>query len=362
MVDQVLRRAARGARRADRVAELQQHLRIAAQSQLIADQLPGKRILQRLGVQAGEHPRARGVQQQALQRLPGTQPVGAAVGGGQQDRGRRRGRSAARQQAQVPAEVEVALRQPSWLFLGRPADQGGRGNAVRRGVLRASRPPAYLGALDGIQVGPAGRGGEPGQPVSGQALADERQRRAFDQRVVLQPREQPGRQLGRHEGPAVGVPVRHSREHPPLQLVQRDNAGALGDPHPGQQPQLRGIRQQLDHGQVPEGPDRQPQPEQRRAAADQHLPAERVVARPALGIGPQLDRLGVDPEPPRLAVMDRRRPGRRGDQVLGVAGEKPRLFSRFRRALGHAGFRGAHHSPTIPWLAGPAQGLWPAAM
>ena len=53
----------------------------------------------------------------ALQRLPGAQPVGAAVAGRQQDRGRRRRRSAARQQAQVPAEVEIALRQPSWLCL-----------------------------------------------------------------------------------------------------------------------------------------------------------------------------------------------------------------------------------------------------
>jgi hypothetical protein len=57
------------------------------------------------------------VQQHALQRLPGTQPVGAAVAGRQQDRGRRRRRSAARQQAQVPAEVEITLRQPSWLCL-----------------------------------------------------------------------------------------------------------------------------------------------------------------------------------------------------------------------------------------------------
>jgi hypothetical protein len=285
------------------------------------------------------------VQQQALQRLPGTQPVGAVVAGRQQDRGRRRGRSAARQQAQVPAEVEITLRQPSWLCRRRLGDQGGRGNAVRRRVLRAPRPPPDLGTLTGIQVGPAGGVGEPGQPVGGQSLADERQRRAFDQRVVLQPGEQPGRQRLRQERPAMGVPVRHGREHPPLKLVQRDDPstpGARGDPHPGQQPQLRRIRQQIHHGQVPEGPDGQPQPEQRRAAADQHLPADRVVTRLARGIGPQLDHLRVDTEPPWLAVMDRRRAGRGGDQVPGVAGEKPRLFRRFRRALGHAGLLGAH--------------------
>ncbi|MFZ0164983.1 MAG: hypothetical protein WAL12_15495 [Trebonia sp.] len=57
------------------------------------------------------------MQQHALQRLPGTQPVGAVVAGRQQDRRRRRGRSAARQQAHVPAEVEITLRQPSWLCL-----------------------------------------------------------------------------------------------------------------------------------------------------------------------------------------------------------------------------------------------------
>jgi len=57
------------------------------------------------------------VQQQALERLAGAQPVGAVVAGRQQDRGRRRRRSAARQRAQVPAEVEVTLRQAAWLSL-----------------------------------------------------------------------------------------------------------------------------------------------------------------------------------------------------------------------------------------------------
>jgi len=159
------------------------------------------------------------VQQQALQRLPGAQPVGAAVAGRQQDRGRRRGRSAAGQQAQVPAEVEITLRQPSGLRRGRPCDQGGRGNAVRRRVLLASRPPPYRGALAGIQVRATGGGDQPGQPVGGQAVADERQRRAFGQRVVLQPREQPWRQRLRQEGAAMGVPVRHGGEHAPFQLV-----------------------------------------------------------------------------------------------------------------------------------------------
>ena len=284
------------------------------------------------------------MQQQALQRLPGTQPVGAAVAGRQQDRGRGRRRSAAWQPAQVPAQVEITLRQPSGLCRGRPGDQGGRGHAVCRGVLLAPRPPPYPGALTGIQVGPLGGGGEPGQPDGGQAVADERQRGAFGQRVVLESRQQPDRQRLRQERPAMGVPARHGREHPPLHLVQPDEAGAPGDPHPGQQPELRRIRQQADDGHVPEGPDGQPQPEQRRAAADQHLAADRVVARLARGIGPQLDRVLADPEPPRLAVMDRRRPRGRGDQVLGAAGEKPRSF---RRALGHARFRVAH-PPTIP--------------
>ncbi|MFZ0164984.1 MAG: hypothetical protein WAL12_15500 [Trebonia sp.] len=38
---------------------------------------------------------------------------------------------------------------------------------------RASRPPPYPGTLAGIQVRAAGRGGEPGQPVGGKAVADE---------------------------------------------------------------------------------------------------------------------------------------------------------------------------------------------
>ena len=78
-------------------------------------------------------------------------------------------------------------------------------------------------------------------------MADERQRRAFDQRVVLQAREEPGWQRLGQEGAAVRVPVRHGREHPLFQLVQGGKPVVRGDPDPGQQPQPRRIRQQVDH-------------------------------------------------------------------------------------------------------------------
>ena len=50
------------------------------------------------------------------------------------------------------------------------------------------------------------------------------------------------------------------------------SAGA--HPDPGEQPQLGRVREQLDDRQVPQRPHRQPQPEQRGAAADEHLPAD----------------------------------------------------------------------------------------
>jgi hypothetical protein len=105
---------------------------------------------------------------------------------------------------------------------------------------------------------------------------------------MLQAGQQPGRQRAGRERAAVRVPVRDRVQHLAFQAVSRRcGAGA----HPGHQPQLRRIWQQLGHRQVAQGADRQAQPEQGGAAADQHFPAGRV--------GPQLVRADCNSLPIR---------------------------------------------------------------
>src|ERR1022692_3556583 len=95
-----------------RMAKLQQHLRDAGQRKAGLDLGADRWYLQRLGVQACENPAACRAQQQPVQGLAGVQPVGRAVGGGDQDRCRRWRRSAAVEQAEVAVEVEVTLSKP----------------------------------------------------------------------------------------------------------------------------------------------------------------------------------------------------------------------------------------------------------
>ena len=63
----------------------------------------------------------------------------------------------------------------------------------------------------------------------------------------------------------------------------------------------------------------QPQPEQGSAAADQHLPADRVHRpQPPAAVGMDLQSATRDPEPPGLGVVHRRSPRRRRDQEAGL--------------------------------------------
>src|SRR5215831_1370024 len=91
-------------------AELEDDLRSAVQTQPLPDQVPDGGSFQRLCVQAGEDPVAGRVHEHAMQRLPGVQPVGAAVSWGEQDARAGRGVTLRRRLAKLPAEVEVALR------------------------------------------------------------------------------------------------------------------------------------------------------------------------------------------------------------------------------------------------------------
>ncbi|MFV1005101.1 hypothetical protein, partial [Klebsiella pneumoniae] len=79
---------------------------------------------------------------------------------------------------------------------------------------------------------------QPRQPLEAQARRDEREFRAFDERVVLQPGQQAARQRSRLERAAVGVPVRHGGQHPGFERV--DGQAAPG-PHPREQPQPAGV-------------------------------------------------------------------------------------------------------------------------
>jgi hypothetical protein len=55
--------------------------------------------------------------------------------------------------------------------------------------------------------------------------------------------------------------------------------------HPGQQTLLARFGEQVDVGLVAQRADREPQPEQGRAAADDHLPARQVFHQLAAGVG-----------------------------------------------------------------------------
>ena len=56
-------------------AELEEHLGVARQCELAADEVAGYGVFQRLGVQGREYLLAGGVQQQPVQGLPGAQPA-----------------------------------------------------------------------------------------------------------------------------------------------------------------------------------------------------------------------------------------------------------------------------------------------
>ena len=108
-LDQFTGRAAGGGVSGMGDAQLQQHLRGPWQREAIADERADGGGLERLGVQAREHPPARGVQQQPVQRLAGAQPVGAAIIRGEEHGGDGRARAGGGQQPQATAEVEVTL-------------------------------------------------------------------------------------------------------------------------------------------------------------------------------------------------------------------------------------------------------------
>jgi len=91
-------------------AKLEQHLRGPWQRQAGPDQIPDDGGFQRLGMQAGEYPAARGVGQEPVQRLAGAEPVCAAIAGREQHRGGGGGRPVGRAQPEAAAQVEVALR------------------------------------------------------------------------------------------------------------------------------------------------------------------------------------------------------------------------------------------------------------
>jgi len=155
------------------------------------------------------------------------------------------------------------------------------------------------------------------QPLVGERRVDQCQPGALSQRVMLEPGQEPGRQRFGREWATVGVPVRQRRQQLALPAGHRLSRA---NPDPGEKPQLGRIREQLDHGQVTQRPHRQPQPEQRGAAADEHLPANGIDPQLAVLVGVQLDGVMAGPEPPRLSVVHRWCPGRCSDQVIDLTG------------------------------------------
>ena len=103
------------------------------------------------------------------------------------------------------------------------------------------------------------------------------QRGSLGQRVVLDPGQQPGGQGTGGERAAVRVAQRQGVQQVAFGGTQRDGPAQR---HAGQQPQLGRFREQFHDRHVAQRPDRQPQPVQSGAAADEHLPA--VPVRPAV--------------------------------------------------------------------------------
>jgi hypothetical protein len=126
-----------------------------------------------------------------------------------------------------------------------------------------------------VRLHPGGLGREVGQFPVPAGRVDEGQRATLGEGVVLQPGQQAGRYRARVERTTVGVPVRQCRQHP---AFRRGDRRLRAEGHPGQQPGLGRLGKQAHRGQVAQPAHREPEPEQRRAAGDQHLPAATVLA------------------------------------------------------------------------------------
>ena len=122
-------------------------------------------------------------------------------------------------------------------------------------------------------------------------------------------------------------------------LSMRRSSAVMADGGPRRTRATRPPGQQVDLGQAAERPYRQPQPEQRRPAADHQLPALRIHAQLAPGVGVKLDRVVGDPEPPGLSVVQRRRAAGHLDEVVRLPGQDRRRGVTGAARLGHVPHR-----------------------
>jgi hypothetical protein len=102
----------------------------------------------------------------------------------------------------------------------------------------------------------------------------------------------PGRPAApRAAGRRRTAPVYAPRQRLEHQALCRCRRLGRAEADPGNQAGPRPAREQVDHRREPQRPHPEPQPEQRGAAADQHVPACRVRSQPAVRISMQLDRV-----------------------------------------------------------------------
>src|SRR3954453_15070313 len=97
----------------------------------------------------------------------------------------------------------------------------------------------------------------------------------------------------------------------------------LNDLNPSEQTRITLAGQKRDRRRVAELARRNSQVEQGGTAADDKLAASGVTrAQSAAGVRSQLERPGVEPEPPWLRVVDRGSPARLFDDPLGIGGRQ----------------------------------------
>ena len=290
-------------------AEAHDHLWVLAVAEAGADERAQVGDLQGLGVEGGRDAVLGGPQQDLLQSLAGPEPVGAAVGPRREEghHSRRPVPFVGGEAPAVPAR-EVAGREVRVGPLGLPGI-GVLVHAVPPAAAGVRRPACHLGAVGRVLAQQLlGHLGERAERDPRPWIGDDPERDVLTGRARTKDLEQPGRQALGEEAAPVGPAASDLVVQAVLRVVARpfrsgrdvgDQAGALGV---GGHLHLRGAA---------EAADRETERTERRATADQHLPAVGIRhVQPAIGIGVQRDGRAPDAEPPRLGVVHRRRPAR----------------------------------------------------
>jgi hypothetical protein len=197
---------------------------------------------------------------------------------------------------------EVAQRQGS---VDVARSLGGSGHAISPARLRSLCPPGQL-SLE-VTVTPHPVLGGPGEAEHGVAESAIRDVQSAVLRAsgLAEFRSDVCGQRFVAEGASVGVPVRNG-------LGEDPRGGRLGrrlvGGDPGGEIRLVGVRREPHVWAAAAGAEGDPEVEDRRSHADQHLPALRVEGtKLAAGVDENIHPRALDAEQPRLGVVDRRR-------------------------------------------------------